>query len=127
LSFRGPLLFSDNPDPRFAVASLVAQHLASNYYEIGNLSLTGDLFLLVNSNHILVHTGIPLAGDVVYTKKGTNLGQPWVLMREKDMIGLFSALEPVNVRSMRWNKLSFPQARPGGLERGEGSGRMLVS
>jgi len=97
--------FSSNPDPRFADTNFVAQYLANNYYEIGKPSLTGDLVLLVNSRNVLVHTGVHLAGDVVYSKNGANLGQPWVLMREKDMIGLFSTLEPVNVRYMRWNRL----------------------
>jgi hypothetical protein len=97
--------FTSNPDPRFADTNFVAQYLANNYYEIGKPSLTGDLVLLVNSRNVLVHTGVHLAGDVVYSKNGANLGQPWVLMREKDMVGLFSALEPVNIRYMRWNRL----------------------
>jgi hypothetical protein len=61
--------------------------------------------MLVNSRNVLVHTGVHLAGDIVYSKNGANIGQPWVLMREKDMVGLFSALEPVNIRYMRWNRL----------------------
>lgn len=97
--------FTSNPDPRFADTNFVAQYLANNYYEVGKPTLTGDLVLLVNSRNVLIHTGVHLAGDIVYSKNGANLGQPWVLMREKDMIGLFSALEPVNVRYMRWNKL----------------------
>jgi hypothetical protein len=97
--------FSSNPDPRFADTNFVAQYLANNYYEIGKPSLTGDLVLLVNSRNVLVHTGVHLAGDIVYSKNGANIGQPWVLMRQKDMIGLFCALETVNVRYMRWNKL----------------------
>lgn len=97
--------FSDNPDPRLADSKFVARYLAENYYEIGKPSLTGDLVLLVDSHNVLVHTGVHLAGDVVYSKNGMNIGQPWVLMREKDMIGLFSALEPVNVRYMRWKQL----------------------
>ena len=97
--------FSSNPDPRFADTNFVAQYLANNYYEIGKPTLTGDLVLLVNSRNVLIHTGVHLAGDIVYSKNGANIGQPWVLMRERDMIGLFSTLEPVNVRYMRWNKL----------------------
>ena len=71
-----------------ATELIVAQYLANNYYEIGKPSLTGDLVLLVNSRNVLVHTGVHLAGDVVYSKNGANLGQPWVLMREKDMISV---------------------------------------
>lgn len=97
--------FSQNPDPRMNDAKYVTRYLRENYYEIGKPSLTGDLILLVNSRNILVHSGVHLAGDIVFSKNGTNIGQPWVLMHEKDMIGLFSALEPLSIRYMRWNQL----------------------
>ena len=97
--------FSQNPDPRLNDTKYVARYLTENYYEIGKPSLTGDLILLVNSRNILIHSAVHLAGDIVFSKNGTNIGQPWVLMHEKDMIGLFSALEPVSIRYMRWNQL----------------------
>lgn len=44
---------------------------------------------------------LTLAGDIGYTKNGVNLGQPWVLMHEKDMVAHFSALERVRIAYMR--------------------------
>ena len=57
--------------------------------------------ILVNPQHQIVHSATYLAGDVVYTKNGINLGQPWVLMHLDDMVGIYSIKEPLRVAYMR--------------------------
>jgi len=103
--FTALYFFSPRPDARVADPAFASQYLQQNYYEIGTPTLTGDLVLLINSRNEVVHTAVHLAGDIVYSKNGVNIAQPWVLMREHDMVGLFSALEPMRVGYMRWNQL----------------------
>ena len=49
----------------------------------------------------MVHSSVYLADDIVFTKNGINFAQPWVTMRIKDMVGNFSALEPVKIAYFR--------------------------
>lgn len=93
--------FSFHPDPRVADTKFASRYLLENYYEIGKPTLPCDLVLLLNGRNEVIHSAVHLAGDIVYTKNGVNIGEPWVLMHEKDMIAHFSALEPVRVAYMR--------------------------
>jgi hypothetical protein len=93
--------FNATPDPKLSDTTYATQYLAENYYQIGQPSLAGDLVLLLDSQNKVIHSSVYLAADIVFTKNGINLGQPWVLMHEKDMIGLFSALEPAKPIYMR--------------------------
>ena len=96
------LFFSPEPDPRVSNPEFAFRFVREHYYEIARPSLAGDLVLLMNDKGILVHAAVHLAGDVVYSKNGMSTSQPWVLMREKEMVGLFSALSPMRVYYMRW-------------------------
>ena len=89
--------FNSTPDERISDPEYASQYIRSHYYEIGKPSLAGDLVFLLNGKGGVVHSAVYLASDIVYTKNGFNFGQPWVLMHEKDMIGSFSALEPLRV------------------------------
>lgn len=96
------LFFSPEPDPRVSNPEFAFKFVREHYYEIARPSLAGDLVLLMNDQGILVHAAVHLAGDIVYSKNGMSTSQPWVLMHEKDMVGLFSALSPMRVYYMRW-------------------------
>ena len=93
--------FNHTPDPRLSDQAYASRYLADNYYEIGAPGRPGDLVILVNPQHQIVHSATYLAGDVVYTKNGINLGQPWVLMHLDDMVGIYSIKEPLRVAYMR--------------------------
>lgn len=95
--------FNFHPDPRMSDLQFATQYVKDNYYEIGKPGIDCDLVLLTNAKGEIVHSAVYLAADIVYTKNGVNFGQPWVLMHEKDMVGLFSALEPVEVHYFRKN------------------------
>lgn len=93
--------FNLNPDPRMSDNDFAADYLAKNYYEIGKPGIEGDLVMLVNSQNRVVHSSVYLADNIVFTKNGINFAQPWVTMRISDMIGYFSALEPVRIAYFR--------------------------
>ena len=93
--------FSEIPDDRMSDNDFASSFIAQNYYEIGKAGLQGDLVLLFNEKNRVIHSAVYLADDILFTKNGVNFAQPWILMHEKDMIGYFSALEPVKVAYFR--------------------------
>jgi hypothetical protein len=93
--------FAMTPDQRMSENDFASQYIARNYYEIGKPGIEGDLVLLMNSENRVVHSSVYLADDIVFTKNGINFAQPWVTMRIKDMVGDFSALEPVKIAYFR--------------------------
>jgi len=93
--------FNATPDPRMSDNEYAARYITEHYYEVAKPGIGGDLVLLLNANGNVVHSAVYIADDVVFTKNGVNYAQPWILMHEKDMIGNFSALEPVKVAYFR--------------------------
>lgn len=88
--------FNSKPDPRIIDPEFAGKYILENYYEIGRAKLACDLVLLLNTENKVAHSAVYLAGDLVYTKNGVNLGSPWVLMHLNDLIGVYSALTPVH-------------------------------
>lgn len=95
--------FASDPDPRVSDPLFASKFLQEHYYSIARPNLAGDLVLLLDGKGYVVHAAVHLAGDIVFSKNGVSASQPWVLMHEKDMVGLFSALEPMRVCYVRWN------------------------
>ena len=89
--------FNQDPDPRMSDNDYASRYISENYYEIAKPGIAGDLVLLLDRQSRVVHSSVYLAADIVFTKNGISYAQPWVLMRERDMIGSFSALDPVKV------------------------------
>ena len=83
------------PDPKMGDNDYAASYILQNFYEIGSPTMAGDLVLLLDRKNDVIHSAVHLADDVVFTKNGINFAQPWILMREKDLRGHFSALEAV--------------------------------
>lgn len=97
--------FSASPDPRMSDNEYASRFILEHYYEIAKPGIGGDLVLLLNASGNVVHSAVYIADDVVFTKNGVNYAQPWILMHEKDMIGGFSALEPMRVAYFRRRSL----------------------
>lgn len=93
--------FSESVDPQLSNQDYATRYLSERYYQIGAPGRPGDLVVLVDANNRIVHSATYLAGDVVYTKNGINLGQPWVLMHLNDMLACYSVKETVRVGYMR--------------------------
>ena len=93
--------FKAPPDPKMSDNDYASRYIQENYYEIAKPGLAGDLVLLLNQQNQVLHSSVYIAADVVFTKNGVNYAQPWILMREKDMLGNFSQSDPVKVVCMR--------------------------
>jgi len=93
--------FNTTPDPRLSDNAYASDFIMKNYYEVAVPGICGDLVLLLDQQSRVVHSSIYLADDIVFTKNGINYAQPWILMHERDMVGAFSALDPVKVAYFR--------------------------
>jgi hypothetical protein len=93
--------FQQEPDPKLSDNDYASGYIMRNYYEVARPGVCGDLVLLLDSSNRVIHSSVHIAADIVFTKNGINYAQPWVLMREREMLGLFSAQEPVKVAYFR--------------------------
>ena len=84
--------FRGAPDDRFSDAAYASAYVESNYYQIASPGLYGDLVLVVDRTGHVIHSAVYLAGDIVFTKNGCNVAQPWVLMRMKNLLGIYGTL-----------------------------------
>ena len=73
--------FNDKPDPRFQDDAYASAYITEHCYQIGKPSMCGDLVFLVNGKGEVLHSAVYIADDLVLTKNGTNVAQPWILTR----------------------------------------------
>jgi len=88
--------FRREPDPRMSDNQYASDYIKNNFTQISQPSQPGDLLLLLNPQGQVLHSATYLAGNIYFTKNGLNVVQPWVLMREKDLLPLFSKHEPAH-------------------------------
>ena len=90
--------FNEAPDPRFASQEFSSQALQTQYRIVPKADALGDIIMLHKPSaegiSPLIHMCVQVAGDLVFTKNGGDIYQPWVLMYLEDVRALFS-YEPV--------------------------------
>src|SRR5262249_27866084 len=89
--------FNDQPDDRMADPTYAVPYVENNFWVIAHPSRYGDRIFLLNSSGEAVHSAVYIADDIVFTKNGQGIAQPWLLMHMKDMLSYYSSLEPVSV------------------------------
>lgn len=86
--------FNKQPDNRFLNPAFVAQVLDSQYHPVSKPESFGDIIMFYKAEPSgqakLVHMCVFIADDVVFTKNGGDIYQPWVLMRLPDVRALFA-------------------------------------
>lgn len=82
--------FNDPPDERLKDIEFASAFVRDTYYPIGRPSRCGDLVFLLDENGGVVHSAVFLADDLVFTKNGINFGQPWILMRLKRLLQVYT-------------------------------------
>jgi hypothetical protein len=99
--------FNAQPDNRFVNQQFTQETLQSQYRVVPKADAFGDIIMLgapepggaVRMIHMCVH----IANDVVFTKNGGDVYQPWVLMRLADVRALFPGETNVQVTVFRRN------------------------
>jgi hypothetical protein len=90
--------FNVAPDNGFFNPEYTRRVLKADYGRIADGSRRfGDLLLLLGTNELALHMCVYLADDVVFTKNGANIQQPWVLMRLPEMLSHYEAERPYQI------------------------------
>jgi hypothetical protein len=93
--------FRETPDDRFFDWAFTQQALRTEYVPIEAPRLFGDLILLSDERKRAVHLCVYVADDVVFTKNGADVLQPWVLMRIPEMMRRYTFGGPLETRCFR--------------------------
>jgi hypothetical protein len=89
--------FNKYADTKFLDKNVTRQALQNDYTVVNGQPTYGDLITLFDSHGDAVHVAVYIAEDIVFTKNGINILQPWVLMRMDDMMSYFPSPEPLRI------------------------------
>jgi len=108
--------FNDPPDDRYFDDSLWRRELQEKYQLVEQPSL-GDLVFLTRPDGVPIHCAVFVADDVVFTKNGANLRQPWKLMKLEDMLARYPENYPLRVAYFHLKPALGPTSSPTRLTR----------
>jgi hypothetical protein len=92
--------FRDPPDDRYFDDTIWRQELQENC-QLVELPTFGDLVFLTRPDGVPIHCAVFIADDVVFTKNGANLRQPWKLMKMEDLLARYPEDFPLRVAVFR--------------------------
>ena len=93
--------FNDPPDLRFTNTTEIIRSLKEDYVEVREDFQLGDIVQFMQNGSNVVHSCNYVAGNLIFTKNGGSLVQPWVLDELDDLVAFYSYPNPVTVRVMR--------------------------
>jgi hypothetical protein len=93
--------FNETPDDRFSDPKYTVSFLLANYYKIAAPSAYGDRIFLLDQKGDAIHSAVYLADDIVFTKNGDNVAQPWMLMHLKDLVAEYTSDAPPQIAVYR--------------------------
>jgi hypothetical protein len=94
--------FSLSPDDRFGVSEEAQRYIVEHYYGIGETPQFGDLVFFSLPTGEIIHSCVYLAADLVFTKNGDSIRQPWSIMDLEDVTDLYSVMSPEGVNVQFW-------------------------
>lgn len=77
--------FAVSPEPYYIDANATTIELKENYDLIESPAKLGDLICFADQAGAIVHTCVFIAGNIVFTKNGAGLAQPWHLVPYPDV------------------------------------------
>lgn len=92
--------FGERPGYRLGDTAFAARLLESDYVPVQGERRFGDLLILME-NRLAQHACIYVAGDIYFTKNGSDPRQPWVLMTMRDMMTQYATGQPQEWRAYR--------------------------
>jgi len=95
--------FHDQPDHGFFDSEKTKLALRTEYHQVPKAERFGDIILLYEpgAEMTAVHMCVHIADDIVFTKNGADLFQPWVLMRFSDMMVNYPTEKPLQMAFFR--------------------------
>jgi hypothetical protein len=94
--------FNDPPDDRFFKPEETIRTINAEYVRVKDDDRAfGDVLLLLSKEKQALHMCVYIADDVVFTKNGFNVLQPYVLMKLDEMLGWYGNEKPFDVLTYR--------------------------
>ncbi len=82
--------FNDPPDDIYLQQSAVTNAVFGRYAPIESNFLPGDLILLRNDRQDVIHMCNYIADNIVFTKNGGDLAQPWILSTLREVVDYYT-------------------------------------
>jgi hypothetical protein len=96
--------FNHSPDNGFFDPDYTRKVLASDYSRVRDGSRQpGDMLMLRSKEGMALHMCVYIVDDVVFTKNGANIQQPWVLMKLSEMLSSYEKDKPYEIFTYRRN------------------------
>lgn len=92
--------FRDPPDDRYFDDTIWRRELQQHCEPVAQPTF-GDLVFLTRPDGVPIHCAVFVAADVVFTKNGANLRQPWKLMQLEDLLARYPEDFPLRVALFR--------------------------
>jgi len=92
--------FNDEAEDRFAFGAAVAAAMKRAYRPVDGRPRFGDLVVFTEGDRHF-HTAVYIADRIVFTRNGTRLSRPWMLMRMRHMVDFYPRRGPVEIHFLR--------------------------
>lgn len=92
---------NERPDDRFQDIGHMRRGLAEDFYPVEEDYLLGDVLLLTRPDGTPLHAAVFVADDVVLTKHGIHLGQPWIFAKMNALVASYPSTVPLKLRGYR--------------------------
>ncbi len=93
--------FNEQADNQFFDFRNTIRVLQSDFYIAKDAPMFGDRITLMDGAGLVLHMCVYIADDVVFTKNGADLREPWVLMKFPDMMARYPSRVPLRVVNYR--------------------------
>ncbi|NBV23015.1 MAG: hypothetical protein EBS05_13990 [Proteobacteria bacterium] len=95
--------FNEPPDERYNDYDVWRKELQSDFTAVPEATF-GDLVFFLRADGTPLHAAVYIADDVVFTKNGGSLTQPWILMKLEDVLSKYPTIVPMRAVTFRSNK-----------------------
>lgn len=93
--------FNATPNPRYEDINLLYEDLVKHYHPITGTPRYGDLIFFYTAKGDVIHSSVYIADNIVFTKNGSSLGSPWILMALDDLIASYPSDQPLDIQRYR--------------------------
>jgi hypothetical protein len=95
--------FNEPPDDRHYNDEIWRKELEEEHTPVAEATF-GDLVFFLRADGTPMHAAVYIADDVVFTKNGGSLTQPWILMKLEDMLAKYPTIAPMRMVTFHSNK-----------------------
>ena len=93
--------YEPTPNDAFFDFEHTTKVIRTRFDQVAEAREFGDLIVLGNEAGEVVHMCVHIAEDIVFTKNGADIHQPWVLMRLSDVLAKYPASQPLRFTTFR--------------------------